>query len=200
MPAAGTGATLPPTVQMMREQRQPVGNFEGALASGAMLPPTEQMMRPSAANAHPLPVPESMRPPDSMRVPDGLPVHLGPPDSMRVPLQDGLPVPLAPKVEHPAHLGSLPPELLIVEGIVGWHGDSQGRPIKVGKEAWALLAPTPRYTAEDYPMRSTWIRRRGRNGGAWEQVEDHTHWAGMTDPHGLLKPPADGIIVRFEKP
>ena len=88
----------------------------------------------------------------------------------------------------------VPEELRKISAGAGWHFDARRRPVLVVHDAWALRTPTPRFQADAWPFRSTWACR----GGHWAQLEDHVEWRAMSQPHGLLRPPAAKLVVRFE--
>ena len=52
----------------------------------------------------------------------------------------------------------------------------------------------PEHSGDAWPCRSTWALRQGR----WTQLEDHIEWRSLVQPHGLIRPPATKLVVRFE--
>ena len=56
-----------------------------------------------------------------------------------------------------------------------------------------MVVPTPRYSAERFPLRSCWLF----NDSRWRQVEDKVEWATLRDPTALLHPMAQRAVFAF---
>ena len=71
-----------------------------------------------------------------------------------------------PRVEEP------PQKIVELAGCRGEGFDEYGNPTFMAFRSYGLKIPSPKYTAEAYPFRSTW----GRWDGVWRLIEDEVKW------------------------
>ena len=76
----------------------------------------------------------------------------------------------------------------------GWCEDGHGRPVQWARDAHAFRTPTPRFSGDDRPRRSTWAWREGQ----WEALERAVDWTALPDSHSIISPPVAWLCTRFE--
>ena len=87
-----------------------------------------------------------------------------------------------------------PPEEMQILGC-GWHVTISGSPVQVATKAWSMRLPEPKHKGDDWPLRITWIERKGQ----WSKEEDKIEWAKLSNAQARLKGRADRIITLFER-
>ena len=86
----------------------------------------------------------------------------------------------------------LPTEVRIRCGHPGWHDDYEGGPYLVSHNATTFRTPVPRYSAKNFPLRTTWVRNEF---GAWKQLERGVRWEGLDDPKAPIPDGEAKILV-----
>ena len=94
--------------------------------------------------------------------------------------------------------GNVPERLRKMSARVhGWHVGSGGEQVLVSHRVWAFGTPEPKFTGQQFPLRTTWAFVSGE----WRLLENEINWPGLEDPNAFIpNGPAGVLVIVFQNP